>query len=124
MKNHAIVYADRLYSCADGKTAHGLVRYSKRYSVGCIVDTTLTEGDAGFILDGIKRDIPLYTNLERALKQTEVDTFIIGSVSDGGMLPEGYDKAIVWAIKHGLNIVSGLHQFLSDEPKFIKLAKI
>ena len=40
-KARAIVYADRLYSCADGKTAHGLVRYSKRFDIACVIDTTL-----------------------------------------------------------------------------------
>ncbi len=123
MKNRAIVYADRLFNCADGKTAHGLVRYSKRFDVACIVDTTIKEGDAGEILDGIKRDIPLYNNLEEALIKTNANTFIIGAVSEGGVLPEGYEKAVSWALKKGLNIVSGLHQFISDDPVFIKLAK-
>ena len=49
-KNRAIVYADRLYSCADGKTAHGLVRYSKKYTIACVVDSTLPKGDAATFL--------------------------------------------------------------------------
>ena len=63
-KKRAIVYADRLFYCADGKTAHGLVRYSKRFDVSCIVDTTLSEGDAGEILDGVRRGIPLFNDLD------------------------------------------------------------
>jgi len=123
INNNAIVYADRLYSCADGKTAHGLVRYSKRYKISCVVDSTIPEGDAGFILDKINRNIPLYNNLDDALKYTKADTFIIGAVSEGGILPVGYDKAVSWALTNGLNIVSGLHQFISDDPFFKKLAK-
>ena len=123
IKNNAIVYADRLYSCADGKTAHGLVRYSKRFKISCVVDTTIPEGDAGFILDRINRNIPLYNSLYDALDYTKADTFIIGAVSEGGVLPPDYDKAVKWALSNGLNIVSGLHQFLSDDPFFIKLAK-
>ena len=122
-KKRAIVYADRFFNCADGKTAHGLVRFSKRFDVKCIVDTTLIEGDAGEILDGINRDIPLYNNLDRAYSKSDVDTFIIGAVSEGGVLPEGYDKAIIWALENGLDVVSGLHQFISDNPVFEKLAK-
>ena len=122
-KNCAIIYADRLYCCADGKTAHGLIRYSKRFDIACVVDTTLPEGDAGEILDGIKRDIPLYSDLNKALKITNADTLIIGAVSEGGVLPKGYDKAVIWALKNKLNIVSGLHQFMSDNPIFVKIAK-
>jgi len=122
-KKCAIVYADRFYKCADGKTAHGLVRYSKRFHVSCVFDSTLSEGDAGEILDGFKRNIPVYNNLDKALKETDADTFIIGAVSEGGVLPEGYDKAVLWALNKGLNIVSGLHQFISDNPSFVKLAR-
>jgi len=122
-KNKAIVYSDRLFASPDGKTAHGLVRYSKRFKISCVVDSTLSEGDAGEILDGKKRDIPLFNNLENARQETHADTFIIGAVSEGGVLPEGYDKAVKWALEKGLNVVSGLHEFISDKPSFVKLAK-
>ena len=122
-KHRAIVYVDRLFNCADGKTAHGLVRYSNKYKISCVVDTTLSEGDAGQKLDGINRDIPLYNDLKRAFELTQADTFIVGAVSDAGVLPEGYDKAVKHALTNGLDVVSGLHQFLSDDPVFSKLAK-
>lgn len=122
-KHRAIVYVDRLFNCADGKTAHGLIRYSKKYKISCVVDTTLSEGDAGQKLDGINRDIPLYNDLKRAFELTQADTFIVGAVSDAGVLPEGYDKAVKYALTNGLDVVSGLHQFLSDDPVFSKLAK-
>jgi uncharacterized NAD-dependent epimerase/dehydratase family protein len=122
-RNKAIVYSDGLFGCADGKTAHGLVRYSNRFKISCVVDSTLSEGDAGEILDGKKRDIPLFNNLEKALQKTGADNFIVGAVSEGGVLPEGYDKAIKWALEKGLNVVSGLHEFISDNPSFVKLAK-
>lgn len=122
--NRAIIYADRLYSCADGKTAHGLVRYSKKYNIVCVVDSTLPKGDATEFLDKTKRGIPLFDDLDEAFATTHPDTFIIGAVSEGGVLPKGYDKAVEWALSKGLNVVSGLHQFLSDDPRFTKLAQI
>lgn len=117
-----MVYADRLYSCADGKTAHGLVRYSKRFDIACVVDSTLPVGDAAEFLDGKKNNIPLFNNLDDALDKAHPDVFIIGAVSEGGVLPAGYDKAVEWALSKGLDVVSGLHQFLSDDPRFINLA--
>ncbi len=123
VKKSAIVYADRLFNCADGKTAHGLVRFSKRFDIECVVDTTISEGDAGEILDGIKRNIPLYNDLERAYAKVNANTFIIGAVSEGGVLPQGYGKAVIWALEKNLDIVSGLHQFISDDSEFSKLAE-
>jgi uncharacterized NAD-dependent epimerase/dehydratase family protein len=122
-RKRSIVYADRLYGCADGKTAHGLVRYSKRYLVAAVVDSTLPEGDAGEILDGMTRGIPLFNDLDKALALIPADVFIVGAVSEGGVLPDGYDKAVTWALSHGLDVVSGLHEFLSDNPHFQKLAE-
>jgi uncharacterized NAD-dependent epimerase/dehydratase family protein len=122
-EKQAIIYADRLYKCADGKTAHGLVRYSKKFHIACVVDSTLPEGDAGEILDGIRKGIPLINHLDTALLMTKADTFIIGAVSEGGILPAGYDKAVAWALSKGLDVVSGLHEFLSDDPFYQRLAR-
>ena len=122
-KMRALVYADRLYNCADGKTAHGLVRFSNKFNVVCVVDSTQPVGDAAEFLDGKKKGIPLLNNLDEALSSTRPDTFIIGAVSEGGVLPQGYDTAVDWALSHNLNVISGLHQFLSDDPRFIKRAK-
>jgi uncharacterized NAD-dependent epimerase/dehydratase family protein len=119
----AVVYVDRLFRCADGKTAHGLVRYSRRFDVRAVVDSTVSEGDAGVLLDGVRRDIPLFNNLNEAVTATRPEVFVVGAVSDSGTLPEGYDRAVAWALEHGLEVVSGLHQFLSDVPAFVRLAE-
>ena len=123
MGKRALVYVDGLFHCADGKTAHGLVRHSNRFDVVCIIDSTLPEGDAGQLLDGIQRGIPLRHDLEQSINTFKPDVFIVGAVSEGGLLPEGYDQAVALALTRGLDIVSGLHQFLSEHPLFMKLAK-
>ena len=119
----AIIYADKYYKSADGKTAHGLVRYSRKYDIVGVIDSTIKEGDSGEILDGVKRNIPLFNDLDFALENLSAKILIIGAVSEGGVLPEGYDKAIIKSLKKGFDIVSGLHQFISDDPLFSKLAK-
>ncbi len=120
--NRAVIYADGLYNSADGKTAHGLVRYSRKYDIVGVVDSTLPEGDSGEILDGISRNIPLFNDLDYALNNINAKILIIGAVSEGGILPKGYDVAIKKALNKGFDIVSGLHQFISDDPSFIKIA--
>ncbi len=118
----ALVYCEREYLTANGKTAHGLVRHTVRYNVVGVVDSTAPSGDAGEILDGKPRGIPLFSDLEEAFRKTKPEIFIVGAVSEGGFLPEGYDQAINWALSHGLDIVSGLHHFISDDERFVELA--
>jgi uncharacterized NAD-dependent epimerase/dehydratase family protein len=118
----AIVYCEREYLTANGKTAHGLVRHTDRYEIVGVVDSTAPVGDAGAILDGKSRGIPLFSSLEEAYSKTAPKIFIVGAVSEGGVLPEGYDQAVAWALSHGLDVVSGLHYFLSDNEKFASIA--
>ena len=118
----AIIYCEREYLSANGKTAHGLVRHTNRYQIVGVVDSTAPAGDAGIILDGKNRNIPMFSNLEEAYNNTKPKIVIIGAVSEGGNIPEGYDQAIIWTISHGLDIVSGLHQFISDDTKFTQIA--
>ena len=121
-KEKALVYCDREYQNANGKTAHGLVRYTTRFEIVGVVDSNAPLGDAGEILDGKKRSIPLFQNLEEAIQKSKPQTLVIGAVSEGGILPEGYDNAIIYALKQNLNIVSGLHQFISDDQRFTAIA--
>ena len=118
----AIVYCEREYLTANGKTAHGLVRHTNRYNIVGVVDSTAPAGDAGEVLDGKHRGIPLFSTLEEACRKTLPKIFIIGAVSEGGVLPEGYDHAVAWALSHGLDVVSGLHYFLSEDERFAILA--
>jgi uncharacterized NAD-dependent epimerase/dehydratase family protein len=121
-KGKAIIYCEREYLTANGKTAHGLIRHTDRYQIVGVVDSTAPVGDAGEILDGKNRNIPLFSSLEVAYRKTMPKIFIIGAVSEGGVLPEGYDQPIAWALSHGLDVVSGLHYFLSDDKRFADLA--
>ena len=121
-KRKAIIYCDGEYLSANGKTAHGLVRYTTRFDILGVVDSKAPNGDAGEILDGKKRNIPLFSSLTEAYQKTNPEIFIIGAVSEGGILPEGYDDAVKWALSHGLDVVSGLHDFISEKRKFTSIA--
>ena len=121
-ERRAIVYCEREFLTANGKTAHGLVRHTDRYQIVGVVDSTAPVGDAGEILDGKNRGIPLFASLEEAYSKTAPKVFIVGAVSEGAVLPEGYDQAVAWALSRGLDVVSGLHYFLSDNERFASMA--
>ena len=48
----ALVYCEGAYNTPNGKTAHGLVRFTERYKVLGVIDTRYAGQDAGEVLDG------------------------------------------------------------------------
>ena len=78
MKN-AIVLTDGLLMTSDAKTAHGLIRGTERFNIIGLVDGEANAGkDAGILLDGQHRGIPVFATMERAIATLEkVDYLII-----------------------------------------------
>ncbi|MGC9342986.1 MAG: DUF1611 domain-containing protein [Bacteroidales bacterium] len=124
----AIVYCEGAFNTTNGKTAHGLVRFTERYEVMAVIDSRYTGRDAGEILDGKEKGIPVYATIEtafdHALQQKKTPKyFVIGLAPDGGRLEEFARKDILKAIELGMNIDSGLHDFISDDPEFYNHAR-
>ncbi|KAF0236624.1 MAG: hypothetical protein FD183_1639, partial [Chitinophagaceae bacterium] len=66
--NNALILTNGLLTTSDAKTAHGLIRGTERFSIKGIIDQDETAGkDAGELLDGIYRNIPIYSNLQQAI---------------------------------------------------------
>lgn len=116
----AIIYCEKNFGCTDGKTANGLVRYSEKYKILAVIDSTKAGLDAGMVLDDIPNDIPVCSDLTKALRINEdiPDYFIFGMAPLSGMLSDRERSIMLKAIKLGMNIVNGLHQFLNDDPEF------
>ena len=100
MKN-AIVLTDGLLMTSDAKTAHGLIRGTERFDIIAVVDCEATAGkDAGELLDGNNRGIPVFAKMETAMQQTkEVNYLIIGVATVGGVLPANMLSLIYDAVK-------------------------
>lgn len=103
-----------------GKTASGALRYRTDEVVALIDSTQAGKCAADFF--GIGENVPIVANLAEALKK-QPDTLLIGISPAGGQLPPEWRKIIAQALKNGLNIVSGLHVFLGEDPEFIRLAQ-
>ena len=84
----AIVYADGAFNTPNGKTAHGLVRFTERYDVAGVIDRTYARKDAGEVLDGRKNGIVIFADLSSAVQglglEQEKGTLVIGLAPDGG----------------------------------------
>lgn len=119
----AIVYCEGAFNTPNGKTAHGLVRFTERYHVLGLVDSRYAGQDALQALDGKPGDIPVYSSTKEALqKHPDARYFVIGLAPDGGRLPPQAMADIELALSHGLNVDSGLHDFLSEKPHLVNLA--
>ncbi len=123
MKN-AIVLTDGLLMTSDAKTAHGLIRGTERFNIVGVVDSEATAGkDAGELLDGKHRGIPVFASMEAALENIQaVDTLIIGVATVGGVLPIKMLSLVYDAVKKGISVVNGLHEYLNDKTDLVDLA--
>ncbi len=117
----AIIYCEANFTTIDGKTAHGLVRYSEKYKILSVIDSENTGLDSGMLLDNKINDIPICGNLADALEHagTVPDYYIYGMAPSNGMLSIHERSLILEAMSHGMNIINGLHEFLNDDPVFI-----
>ena len=125
--HNAVVYCEGAFDTTNGKTAHGLVRFSRRYNVLAVIDSSLCGRDAGEVLDDINRDIPLVDSVEDAyeialMRKLKLTHFVIGLAPDGGRMGSKVRDDIIVAIEFGLNVDCGLHDFLTDDPELAELA--
>jgi uncharacterized NAD-dependent epimerase/dehydratase family protein len=117
----AIVYCEANFGGIDGKTANGLVRHSEKYEILSVIDSKQVGQDTGTVLDGRANGIPICRDLTDAMTiaGTIPDYFIFGVAPISGMLSTDERDIVLEAMAFGMNIVNGLHEFLSDDPEFI-----
>lgn len=123
MKSFAILLTDGLLTTSDAKTAHGLIRGTERYEVVGVIDPPTAGQDAGTVLDGQHRNIPVFASTSEALDQLPtVNHAIVAVATVGGVLPPNMLESIKSCLQRGLSIVNGLHEFLNDKPELVALA--
>jgi uncharacterized NAD-dependent epimerase/dehydratase family protein len=123
----ALVYCEGMFQTIWGKTAHGLVRFTRRYDVFGVIDSSCSNQDALELLDGKKSGIYIYKDIDSALKAAKkegkkVEYLVFGGATDGGFLPSEMYQDLLYALKLGLNVDCGLHFFLSEDPQMVEAA--
>jgi uncharacterized NAD-dependent epimerase/dehydratase family protein len=108
------ILAEELFEWHYGKTATGVIRYGKD-TVVAVIDSTKAGMDvAGALRADLGRGIPVVRDIREALTY-QPDTLLIGIAPMGGALPDAWRWQLLTAIEAGLDIISGLHFFLSDD---------
>jgi len=118
-KRRMLVLAEGMFTDPHGKTAHGVVRYIPEQVVA-VIDSTLA-GKICKEVVGYGGDIPIVSSIEEGIKFNP-DTLVIGIALVGGVLPEEWKKFIIKAIKYKLNVINGLHTFLTDDKDIMRYA--
>jgi uncharacterized NAD-dependent epimerase/dehydratase family protein len=125
MDGTALVLCDGYFATINGKTAHGLVRGTERYRILGVVDRPTAGRDAGEVVDGVARGIPVFASLPEALRglPARPDFAIVGVATSGGVFTPGLEAALLEAIESGLSIVNGLHHLAADQPALAEAAR-
>jgi uncharacterized NAD-dependent epimerase/dehydratase family protein len=108
------ILAEGAFEWHYGKTATGVIRYGKD-TVVAVIDSTKAGQDVSQTLGAsFGTGIPVVRDINEALKY-QPDTVLIGIAPMGGALPEAWRWQLLTAIEADLDIVSGLHFFISDD---------
>jgi uncharacterized NAD-dependent epimerase/dehydratase family protein len=95
-----------------GKTARGVLRY-RPHEVVAVLDSER----AGETQDGK----PILGTVEEALPLGPT-TALVGVATQGGRFPPAWRELLKQCIAAGLDVESGLHEFVSDDPELAVLA--
>src|SRR3990172_1932887 len=95
-----------------GKTARGVIRYGPDPVVAL-----LDSERAGETQDGI----PIVGTVDDALRFDPTHA-LVGVATQGGRFPPAWRELLRSCIANGLHVVSGLHEFMGDDPELADLA--
>jgi uncharacterized NAD-dependent epimerase/dehydratase family protein len=124
MSDNAIVITGGLLDTISAKTAHGLIRGTERFTIKGIIDPKHAGKDAGEVLDGKNRKLPIYSTIADFLATgTQAKYCIVGVATKGGIIPESLKAILKEALENGLSLVNGLHEYVSDSPELAALAE-
>jgi uncharacterized NAD-dependent epimerase/dehydratase family protein len=112
-----ILLTDGVTNVGTAKTAVNLIRY-KPEEVAAILDPS-NAGKTSRELFGLG-NVPVIRALADA---PDANVLAIGIAPAGGKLPQTMRAALLEGIGRGMEILSGLHQFLGDDPELAEAAR-
>ena len=116
-----VILTEGQWHVHNAKTATGVIRYGPHHVVA-LLDSSIAGRNVAEWLPG--HDIPAVATLGEALAlEPRPDALLIGIAPTGGKLPPAWRATILEAIGAGLDVLSGLHSFLGDDPEFAAAAR-
>src|SRR3954466_4732752 len=106
---NAIIITGGYLDTISAKTAHGLIRGTDRFTIVGVIDNKYPGKDAGEILDGKKRDLPIYGTLQDFISTSKKAKYcIVGVATKGGVIPDTLRATLKEALENGFSLVNGL----------------
>jgi uncharacterized NAD-dependent epimerase/dehydratase family protein len=96
-----------------GKTARGVLRYRAEQVVAVLDSERTGETEQG---------VPIVGSVDDALR-FDPTTALVGVATQGGRFPPAWRELLKRAIARGLDLESGLHEFISEDPELVELAR-
>ena len=122
MSRRLVLLAEGRFGNHSSKTAVGLVRFAPE-SVVAVLDSAHAGQDVAGALGApdVGVGIPVVATFAEAL-ELQPTALLIGIAPVGGLLPAEWRPIIVQALVAGLEVISGLHLFLQEDPEFAAAA--
>jgi uncharacterized NAD-dependent epimerase/dehydratase family protein len=114
-----LILAEGSFGSFASKTANACIRYSPE-RVAAVLDSANAGRTVQDVL-GFGGAIPVVASLEDGLRRSPT-ALLIGIAPQGGQLPEAWRPVIRGALEAGLDVWSGLHFFVGDDPELARLA--
>ncbi len=115
-----LILAEGGFAEHDAKTATGVLRYSDAPTLA-VIDSTRAGTTVGDHIRGLRSSVPVVASVADGLALGPT-TLLIGIAPAGGKLPASWRQQILEAIRAGLDVESGLHDFLADDPEIAAAA--
>ena len=124
-ENTALIYCENQFGQSDGKTAVGLIRHSEIYQIVGVIDSSLNGKDSGEELGIGRNNIPIFKDLSDAIQKLlyTPDYYIYGKAPIDTHINKEERSLIIEAMKEGMSVINGLHQFFSEDKEFYNVAK-
>jgi uncharacterized NAD-dependent epimerase/dehydratase family protein len=120
LHHRLVILTEGKFGAHEAKTALGVIRYGSSPVVALLDSSIAGRNVREWLPD---HDIPAVATLAEALALPDPPTaLLIGIAPTGGKLPEPWRATILEAISGGLDVLSGLHTLLGDDPEFAAAA--
>jgi uncharacterized NAD-dependent epimerase/dehydratase family protein len=96
-----------------GKTMRGIIRYGPDPVVAILDSARAGE---------THEHIPIVASVEDALAYKPT-VAVVGVATTGGRFPPAWRELLKSCLAHGLDLESGLHEFVSEDPELVELAR-
>lgn len=120
MHRRYVALAPGAFETRRAKTAHGVIAYSEDQTV-TVIDPNHAGKCVRDVVPYLRSDAPIVSSVREALVFTPT-SLLVGVAPPGGALPPEWRESILDAIEAKLEIVSGLHDELSNDAEFAAAA--